>query len=415
MNPIDFAMRRPVTTMLLVVALISGGVLALNQMRLNILPPLNTPKIYAYLDDIGTRAKQVKGYIVGKFESYFKKHDEEPHQEHHQIVVTSPEAKDVIITQQYVCQIRSQRHIDVRAFAKGYLEKILVKEGQAVKEGDLMFQIVPVLYQARLDAELAEARLAKLEYLNTKKLFEEKAVVSQNEVLLFEAKMERAKAKADLAQAELNFASVKAPFDGIIDRLHQQQGSLVNEGDILTTLSDNSLMWVYFNVPEARYLEYMAGLKQDKEDHKIELVLANGNKFPQVGKIGAIEAQFNNETGNIPFRADFPNPDRLLRHGQTGNVLINRVFKDAIVIPQRATYEILDKRYVYVVDKDDVVHQREIVIQNEMDDIFVIKKGLDVNDKIVLEGVRQVHDGEKVEFEFREPEEALANQKYYAE
>ena len=120
----------------------------------------------------------------------------------------------------------------------------------------------------------------------------------------------------------MNFTTVRAPFDGIVDRLHEQQGSLIKEGDILTTLSDNSVMWVYFNVPETRYLEYMAGLDQDKEDPKIELVLANGNKFQQTGKIGAIEAQFNNETGNIPFRADFPNPDGLLRHGQTGTVLI---------------------------------------------------------------------------------------------
>src|SRR6185437_12038049 len=105
------------------------------------------------------------------------------------------------------------------------------------------------------------------------------------------------------------------------------------------------------------------------------------NTFNQVGKIGAIEAKFNNETGNIPFRADFPNPDRLLRHGQTGTVVIRHVLKDAIVIPQRATFEILDKRYVYVVDKDDVVHQREIVVrkEGEMDDIFVLEKGLGVN------------------------------------
>ncbi len=144
-------------------------------------------------------------------------------------------------------------------------------------------------------------------------------------------------------------------------------------------------------------------------------MLANGSKFQHDGKIGAIEAKFNNETGNIPFRADFPNPDRLLRHGQTGNVLIRRPLKNAIVIPQRATFEILDKRYVYVIDKDNVVHQREIAIQNEMDDIFVIKSGLDVNDKIVLEGVRQVRDGDKVEYEFRKPEEVLANQKNHAE
>ena len=241
-------------------------------------------------------------------------------------------------------------------------------------------------------------------------------MVAPTELALWKAKLEKAKAKAKLAKAELNFTEVKAPFDGIIDRLFQQQGSLVKEGDILTTLSDNSMMWVYFNVPEVRYLEYRAGRVRIWRSRQIELVLANGSKFPQLCKIGDDRwRKVNNETGNIPFRADFPNPDRLLRHGQTGNVLIHRTLNNAIVIPQRATFEILDKRYVYVVGKDDVVHQREIVVQNEMDDIFVIKKGLGVDDRIVFEGVRQVRDGEKVEFEFRPPEEVIANQKYQAE
>src|SRR5205814_3611527 len=144
---------------------------------------------------------------------------------------------------------------------------------------------------------------------------------------------------------------------GIVDRLHQQLGSLIKEGDILTTLSDNSVMWVYFNVREARYLEYMAAADQHKKDEKIELRLADGSKFPEAGKIGAIEANFNNETGNIPFRADFPNPKRLLRHGQTGTVLIHRTLKDAIIIPQRATFEVLDKQYVFVVGEDHLAHQ----------------------------------------------------------
>jgi membrane fusion protein, multidrug efflux system len=200
-----------------------------------------------------------------------------------------------------------------------------------------------------------------------------------------------------LAEAKLNFTDVRAPFDGIVGRLHEQAGSLITERDTLTTLSDNRVMWVYFNVPEKRYLEYMAARGQDIEAPKIELVLANGSKFPNLGKIGAMEAEFNNKTGNIPFRADFDNPNGLLRHGQTGNVLIHRTLKNALVIPQRATFEILDKRYVYVVGKDDVVHQREIAIQNELEDSFVIKSGLDVNDRIILEGVRQVKDGEKVE------------------
>jgi membrane fusion protein (multidrug efflux system) len=322
--------------------------------------------------------------------------------------------KDVTVTQQYVCQIRSQRHIKVCAFVNGYLEEIHVREGQAVKKGDLMFKILPTIYEAKRDAELAEANLVGIEFKNTQKLFTEQ-VVSQQEVNLNEAKLSKARANAKLAQAELNFTELKAPFDGIVDRLERRQGSLIKEGEDLTNLSDNAVMWVYFNVPEARYLEYMADPDWEKDGQKILLVLANGSVFPQAGKIGAIEANFNNETGNIPFRADFKNPEGLLRHGQTGNVLIQRTLKNALVIPQRATFEILDKQFVYVVDKEGVVHQREIVIQNELDDIFVIKKGVEADDKIVLEGIRQVKDGEKVEFEFLRPEKVLANQKNHAE
>jgi membrane fusion protein (multidrug efflux system) len=329
-------------------------------------------------------------------------------------VATNPQSREIILTQPYVCQIHSQRHIKIRALERGYLEAIQIKEGQKVREGDLLFKVIPILYQKRADAEIAEAKLAQLEYNYTKSLFEKK-VVSENEVNLLGAKLAKADAKADLAKAELNFATVKAPFDGIVDRLHHQQGSLVEEGEILSTLSDNSLMWVYFNVPEARYLEYMADMNKNKEDLKIELMLANGSKFEQLGKIGAIEADFNNENGNIPFRADFSNPDRLLRHGQTGTVVLSRVQKDAIVIPQRATFEVLQKRYVYIVDKDNVAHQREIVIQNELEDIFVIKDGLSVDDTIVLEGIRQVRDGDKVEFEDRKPEQVAANLKFHAE
>lgn len=360
-------------------------------------------------------------------------HAEHEGHAHRKIVVTSPLAKDVTITQQYVCQIRSQRHIEVCALASGFLMEIPIKEGQAVKQGDVLFNILPVLYKARMEAEKAEAQLAAIEYNNAKKLFEDKnKVVSDQDVALCQAKLAKAQAKLELAEAELGFTTVRAPFDGIVDRLLRQQGSRIQEEDVLTTLSDNAVMWVYFNVPEARYLDYMAGLQTggtgaDPQARlavileelnrvaKIELVLANGSRFAQVGKLGTIEANFNNETGNIAFRADFPNPDRLLRHGQTGNVLVHRVAKQAIVIPQRATFEILDKRYVYVVDADGTVHQRLITIQHELDDIFLIKSGIGVDDKIILEGGRQVHEGDKVEFEFRKPEEALSNQKNRAE
>jgi membrane fusion protein (multidrug efflux system) len=367
--------------------------------------------------------------------------EEGHHEEHHKIVVTSPVAKDAVTTERYVCQIHSRRHIEVRALERGYLETVRVQEGQAVKQGDLLFKIMPVFYEASLNRELADAKLAQIKFKNTKVLADS-SIVSDQELALAQAEVSKAKAKVDRARAELNFTSLRAPFDGIVDRQYEQQGSLVEEGDILSTLSDNEVMWVYFNVPEASYLEYKAGIDQEKDGFEIELQLANGEIFPHPGKIGAIEAEFNNETGNIAFRADFPNPDGLLRHGQTGTILIHRTLQDAIVIPQRATYEILANKYVYVVEpvanekaKDasakgekegeqdapipglarGVVRQREIVIQEEMDDIYLIKKGLGVKDKIIFEGVQQVRDGDVVDYELRPSTEILANLKYHAE
>lgn len=342
----------------------------------------------------------------------------------HPIVLTSPLIKDVVTTQEYVCQIHSRRHVEIRALEEGYLEEIPVQEGQKVKEGQLLFKVVAVLYKARLEADKAELELAEIELRNTRKLFEKK-IVSDQEVALAKATREKAKAKVDLANAELGFTRVKAPFDGIIDRQYQQLGSLVEEGDILTTMSDNSLMWVYFNVPEANYLEYEmqegavdpASPQQLRlPEANIELRLANGKLFDQTaGDTVTVESNFDNETGNIQFRADFTNPKGLLRHGQTGTLLIHQKRKDAIVIPQRSTFEILDKQYVYVVGEDDIVHQKAITVAHEQDDIFVVDSGLAANDRIVIEGVRQLHDGDHVKYEYKKPEEVLAHLKHHAE
>ena len=182
------------------------------------------------------------------------------------IVAISPQAKAVTITQQYVCQIHSWRHIDVRALDTGYLKAVPIREGQAVKAGEVMFEILPVLYKAEWDAAVAERHIAQLE-LNYSQTLAKKNGMSENEVALYKAKLAKAQAKLELAEAKLNFAKIRAPFDGIVDLL-KEQGSLVEEGETLATLSDNSLVRVYFNVPEARYLERrssrvgLAGIKR---------------------------------------------------------------------------------------------------------------------------------------------------------
>lgn len=343
-------------------------------------------------------------------------HKEAEHEEEEepQLILTRPIKRDTLVTREYVCQIRSCRNIEVRALERGYLETIFVKEGQLVKEGDPMFKILPLVYQAELKSAEAEAQVAKVEYENTKRLTENK-VVSDKELAMSKAKWEQKLAEVNLAQAHLGFTSINAPFPGLMDRLRLRNGSLVNEGDLLTTLSDNSEMWVYFNVPEAEYLDYMS-VVQPEERKKVELLMANGKIFNQPGRVNVIEAEFNNQTGTIPFRADFPNPDRLLRHGETGNIRMKKMVKNALLVPQKSTFEILDHHYVFVVGKDEIIKQERIHVVEEVEDLFIISSGVSVDDRIIFEGMRQARDGEKAgAYVFEEPETAFKNLKLKAE
>ncbi|MBN9286203.1 MULTISPECIES: efflux RND transporter periplasmic adaptor subunit [Flavobacterium] len=338
---------------------------------------------------------------------------EQEKEEQVKFLVTNPIQKDTLITKDYVSQIHSIRHIELRAQERGYLEKIYVDEGQFVKKGQLLFQIMPKLYQAETQKAAAEASFAEIEYKNTKRLAD-KNVVAPNELAMAKAKFDKAKAELALTQVHLGFTEIRAPFDGIIDRFHVRPGSLVEEGDLLTNLSDNSKMWVYYNVPEAEYLDYKAKVKSDNAP-KVNLLMANNKLFDYSGVVETIEGEFNNETGNIAFRATFPNPKGLLRHGETGNIKMGMPLKNAILIPQKATFEVLDKKYVYVVDKNNVLRSREIEIGAELPHLFIIKNGLSLNDKVLLEGIRLVKENEKINYKLEKPEYVMSHLELYAE
>lgn len=328
--------------------------------------------------------------------------------------VTSPLKIDTSFSKEYVSQIRSIRNIEVRAQEKGYLQNIYVDEGQSVKAGQLLFRIMPKIYEAEMLKAKAQAKAAEIEVQNTKTLFD-KNVVSKNEMAMANAKFDQAKAEYALAQVHLAFTEIRAPFNGTIDRIPLKLGSLVDEGALLTTLSDNSRMYAYFNVSEPEYLEYEATAKSGKGRQKVSLLLANNTPFKYAGEVETIESEFNNETGNIAFRATFPNPEKLLRHGETGKVQMIVPFRNALVIPQKATYEIQDKVFVFVVDKDNVVRSRELNITAEIPDLYVVGNGLAENDKILLEGVQKVKDNDKISFDYQKPQEVITQLRLKAE
>lgn len=336
-------------------------------------------------------------------------HHTEKKEEGDKFIVTSPIQADTLIYKEYVGQVNSASHIEIRSQEKGFLEKIYADEGQFVRKGQPLFKIMPVVYQAEVEKAKAEKNFAEIEYNNTKSLAD-KNVVSPNELSLAQAKLNKAKAELALAEAHLSFTDIRAPFDGILDRFEKRLGSLIDEGELLTKLSDNSKMWVYFNVPEAEYLEYTKTSKsQDKQ--KVLLQMANKEMFSQQGVVETIEADFNNETGNIAFRATFPNPKGILRHGETGNVMMPISLKQAIIIPQKATFDVLDKKYVYVVDENNVLTAKQIVVAQELQHIYVVASGLTTKDKILAEGLGKVKNNEKIRYEFVSFEKELAELK----
>lgn len=340
-------------------------------------------------------------------------HSDKEKEDEIKYTVTAPIMMDTAIIKTYVSQIQAIRHIELRTQERGYLEKIFVDEGRFVKKGQLLFQIMPTLYNAEVQKASAEAEFAAIEYRNTKGLADSN-IVAPNELAMSQAKLNKAKAELALAQVHRTFTEIRAPFDGIVGRFEKKLGSLVDEGELLSSISDNSQMWVYFNVPEAEYLNFRMH-NTEENLKKVNLMMANNQLFDTSGVVETIEADFNNETGNIAFRATFPNPKGLLRNGETGNIQMSIPLKNALIIPQKATFEVLEKHYVFVVDKNNVAHQKEVIIAGEMPDLYAIKDGLTPNDKIIIEGIRKVKNNEKIKYEYQNPRKVMANLKVAVE
>ncbi len=328
--------------------------------------------------------------------------------------VTTPIRIDTSFVKEYVSQIRSVRNIELRALEKGYLQNIYIDEGQYVKAGQLLFRIMPKFYEAELKKAQAEAKAEEIEVLNSR-LLADKDIVSKNDLALAQAKLERANAEVALAKFHVSATEVRAPFDGVIDRLPLKLGSLVDEGDLLTSLSDNNQMFAYFNVSEPEYLDYQSTAQQNGEKQEVRLLLANNKELAYKGTVETVEGEFDSETGNIAFRARFPNTDRLLKNGETGKVRMVVPLHQALVIPQKATYEIQDKRYAYVVDAKGLVHARLLTISNELPDLYVISSGLSDGDQILLEGIQKVKEDDHIHIQKMNAKDVLTKLRLKAE
>ncbi|MDX1990635.1 MAG: efflux RND transporter periplasmic adaptor subunit [Candidatus Obscuribacter sp.] len=328
--------------------------------------------------------------------------------------VSKPLVQDLTTYDEYVCQIRAIQHIEIRSLEKGYLQNVLIDEGQTVKQGQLLFQIKPNVYEADVEKSEAEVQLSQIELENNQALVA-KDIISPTEAAMSAAKLNKVKAELELAKTHLGFTEIRAPFDGLIGRFGDiRLGSLLEENQLLTTLSDNHRLWVYFNVPEAIYLDYIQH-SQKGASQKVKLELANKEIYPEPGTIEVIQSDFSSTSGNIAFRASFSNPKAILRYGQTGKILWPKTINHAIIVPQKSTFEILDKRFIFVVDKSGVIHERSIKVCSEQPNVYIIESGIGPDEMFLLERQNKLNKGDKIRFKLIDPQRAIESLKLYAE
>jgi len=302
----------------------------------------------------------------------------------------------------YVSEIHAIQNVEIRARVAGYLEKIFVDEGIQVKEGQILFSINNREYAEELakakalyKSAVADVDAVELELKNVLQLAEKK-IVSSTEVALAKNKVEAQKAKMDEAQAhqayvqiKLSNTEIKAPFDGIINRIPHKIGSLIEEGTLLTSISEYDEVYAYFDVSEKEYLNYARNLKSDSVESKVvSLILADGSEHNYKGKIETVEGVIDESTGNIAFRAKFKNPDKLIKHGASGRVRLRKKFNNALIVPQKSTFEIQDKLYVYIVDKNNKIQVRNISYAARLPHLFIVNKGISLGERIIFEGIQ---------------------------
>ncbi len=318
--------------------------------------------------------------------------------------VTAVVRTDTVIPRDYVTEIHALQNIEIRARVTGYLETISVDEGATVAKGQLLFSINKSEYlqdlaraEAVYKSAVADMKAAELELTNIRQLAQ-KNIVSKTELLQAENKLEAQIARKDEALANKNAAQIRlsnteirAPFAGVINRIPTKVGSLIEEGTLLTTLSQGNQVFAYFDVSEKEYLQYARSLKSDSAGtRKVALILADGQMHPEPGYIETIEGEIDEKTGNIAFRARFNNPGGILRHGASGKIRQFRKVSQALLIPQKSTFEIQDKLYVYVVDQSNRVRMRNIKVANRLPHLFIVSEGLREGERIVYEGLQEL-------------------------
>lgn len=318
----------------------------------------------------------------------------------------------VDIVESYSATIEGCQDVEIYPQVSGTISKLKVKEGEKVKKGQSLFIIEQIPYQAALRTATANVRVAEaqvetaqLEYDSKKVLFDKKVISkydlskAKNALTIAKANLEQAQAQETNAKNNLSYTEVHSPVDGVVGTLPFRAGALVSPSisQPLTTVSDTKQMYVYFSMSENQIRNLIRQYGSPNETiHKmpeIELQLSDGSFYESKGKIETISGVINPQTGTVSVRCVFPNEKHLLFSGGVGNVVLPHKEQDVIVIPQRTTYEIQDKIYVYKVI-DGIAKSTEISVDKlNNGKTYIVRNGLQKGDILVSEGVAMLKDG----------------------
>jgi efflux transporter, RND family, MFP subunit len=316
----------------------------------------------------------------------------------------------------YPATIKGMQDIEIRPKVSGYLVKLLVDEGSTVRKGQPLFLIDSEQYRAAVKAAQAQVKVCKaniatqkLTVENKRMLFKQNIIsnydlqMAENTLTSYEAQLAAAQAQLQSARDNLSWCTVTSPADGVVGSIPYRVGSLVSaqSAEALTTVSNISKMYVYFSMTEKQLLALTreaGGINAAiKKMPAVSLVLSDGSTYSQSGTISTVSGVIDSSTGSVQMRATFDNAQHVLRSGGTGSILVPTHSNDAIMVPQSATFDVQDKKFVYVVNNDKSVATREITVLPQNDgQTYVVASGLRSGERIVVDGVNQLKNGQKI-------------------
>jgi membrane fusion protein (multidrug efflux system) len=308
--------------------------------------------------------------------------------------------EDATIYEEYTANLEGQQNVEIRPKVNGFIQKIYVDEGQVVRKGQLLFKLETQTLNQDAAAAKANVSAAQVEVDRLKPLVDRK-IISVVQLETAKARLAQAKAAYSAIAANINYGTIISPVDGVIGSLPYKEGALASATSEmpLTTVSDTKVMRAYFTMNEKQMIsfsrEFNGATLQEKLKNTpaVTLLLADGSEYEEKGKLVTVTGLVNAVTGTSQFRAEFNNPQAILRSGSHGLVRLPITMKSALIVPQNAVFDMQGKQMIYVVNKDNTVKSKIITVKTTSGTNFIVEGGLEEGEVIVVEGASKLKDG----------------------